>query len=152
MESECFLLGPIKQIFPKRKREKRGGGKKELRLDWWKCPCALCTWVSSTPNAVFCFFFILCSFYFFDHLQKHNFFLKNICYFYVFFILFNKNIIINLYYFYFSSSHFSQTIPTKVLLLALPYSHYNLTNRLKVRVSFFHLMIDLPGKCGRGVA
>ena len=43
-------------------------------------------------------------FFFFVYLHIHNFFAKKMCYF---FVLFNEEIIVNLYQLYFSSSLFS---------------------------------------------
>ena len=73
----------------------------------WGEKIPICTWLIPSKWLFFFSFFIqlLClPIFFFIYLHVHNFFAKKMCYF---FVLFEEDIIINLYQFHFSSSHFS---------------------------------------------
>ena len=107
----CFLPRPTIKFSPK---WGENWGEKTPAPKWMKMPVCIGTWVSSTSVAFppFCFIFyffyfvelLYLPFFFSVHLQIHNFFAKKLCYF---FVLFNEDIIINLYQLYFSSSLFS---------------------------------------------
>jgi len=108
----CFLPRPTKKF--SLQNEKKIEGRKHLPQNGWKCPCALAHGFHPHQLLFPPFFFIFFIFYFVKllylpfffsvHLHIHNFFAKKLCYF---FVLFNEDIIINLYQLYFSSSLFS---------------------------------------------
>ena len=116
----CFLLGSPKSFLLKM------GRKLEWRKNWRKCPCVLCTWVSSTPNAFFsppttC-----------TYTNFFLFYLK-MCYF---FVLFNGVIIIYLYQLHFSNLSFFLSTKQKFFISPLFHPHNQKKKREKTRAMF----------------